>query len=68
MKKRPCVFTILAGQPFSDSLARGILDMTGEDPLALAQVQILLPTRRACRTLRDAFLKISNGRPPFYRG
>lgn len=63
MKKRPCVFTIPAGQPFSDSLARGILDMTGEDPLALAQVQILLPTRRACRTLREAFLKISNGRP-----
>lgn len=61
--KSPCLYTIPPGAAFADSLARGILDRAGDDPLALARFQILLPTRRACRSLRDAFLKISGGKP-----
>lgn len=61
--KKPCIYTIPPGVSFADSLAKGILDMAGDDPLALAQYQILLPTRRACRSLREAFLKISEGKP-----
>ena len=30
--------------------------------LALARVTVLLPTRRACRSLREAFLRASDGR------
>lgn len=57
------VYTIPAGAPFVDRLAEGILARVGADPLALAAVTVLLPTRRACRSLREAFLRCSGGRP-----
>lgn len=57
------VYTIPPGQPFLDTLAAGILDEAGGDPLALARVTVLLPTRRACRALREAFLRLGEGRP-----
>ena len=63
MKPTPSVFTIASGVPFVDALAAGILSRHGDDPAALAGVTVLLPTRRACRALRDAFLRNSGGRP-----
>lgn len=57
------VFTIPAGFSFVDELATGILDRFGTDPIALAGVTVLLPTRRACRSLREAFLRQTHGRP-----
>jgi ATP-dependent helicase/nuclease subunit B len=57
------VATIPAGQPFVDALAAGLLAEAGDDPLSLADTLVLLPTRRACRSLRDAFLRRSAGRP-----
>ncbi len=60
---RPAVFTIPAETAFVDALARGILDDTAADPLALAAITVLLPTRRACRSLREAFLRLSDGKP-----
>ena len=62
-KTGPAVFSIPAGTPFVDALADGILAQAGERPEDLAKFRILLPTRRACRALRDAFLRRSNGRP-----
>jgi ATP-dependent helicase/nuclease subunit B len=59
----PKVFTIPGGVPFVDALAEGIVDRVGADPLALAGVTVLLPTRRACRALREAFLRLAGGRP-----
>ncbi len=59
----PAVFTIPAGVSFVDALARGLLERWGADPLALSEVHVLLPTRRACRSLREAFLRVSGGRP-----
>jgi ATP-dependent helicase/nuclease subunit B len=61
--RKPAVFTIPSDAPFVDALARGILDDTAADPLALAAITVLLPTRRACRALREAFLRLSNGKP-----
>ncbi len=60
----PSVFSIPADIPFVDALAAGIADRyaTSDDPLALARVLILLPTRRACRALQEAFLRQSDGR------
>src|SRR5690606_25546576 len=55
------VFTIPAGRPFLDDLARGLLAEAGPDPLDLARTLVLLPTRRACRAARDAFLRVSGG-------
>jgi len=57
------IYTIPAGWPFVDALAAGILAETGPDPEALAAVTILLPTRRAARSLREAFLRLSDGKP-----
>src|SRR5271163_2840645 len=62
----PCVFTIPASAPFLPTLIkalhRGELGFElGRDPLALAAATIYLPTRRACRLLRDAFLGAPGG-------
>ena len=60
---RPAVSTIAAGVSFVDALAEGLLAQLGEDPLALSDALVLLPTRRACRALQDAFLRVTEGRP-----
>jgi len=57
------VLTIAPGLPFLDALAAGLLHETQADPDALADHIVLLPTRRACRSLADAFLRVSGGRP-----
>ena len=54
---------IPAHLPFLDALARGVVRLAGaEDPAApdptiLARATILLPTRRAARSLRESFLR-----------
>ena len=60
---KPKVYTIPASLPFVDSLASGIRAQVGDTPDALSAATILLPTRRACRALRDAFLRNSGGTP-----
>ncbi len=57
------VYTIPPCAPFVDRLAEGIMARVGRDPLDLAAVTVLLPTRRACRSLRDAFLRQGGGQP-----
>ena len=57
----PKVFTIPAGAPFLPALADasfqgGWRACRLPDPLALADVTILLPTRRAVRALREVFI------------
>ncbi|MEQ1890753.1 MAG: double-strand break repair protein AddB, partial [Alphaproteobacteria bacterium] len=61
-QKPPAIYTIPAGIPFADALAQGILfQHTQSGPLALSELIILLPTRRAVRALREAFLRVSGG-------
>ena len=64
----PRLYTIPQNAAFLDSLARAILagDLPaagGEPPTAeaLPHYTILLPTRRAARALREAFLRVSGG-------
>jgi len=64
---RPRVFTIPAATPFVPTLVRALIDGTlgfapARDPLALASATLYLPTRRACRLVRDQFLDIAGGR------
>ena len=59
----PAVYTIPAGVPFVDALAAGLDAWVGGGPEDLAHATVLLPTRRACRSLREAFLRRSGGRP-----
>lgn len=55
------VYSIPTGVPFVDALSDGIIALLDADlradPAALADVTVLLPTRRACRALREAFLR-----------
>jgi ATP-dependent helicase/nuclease subunit B len=49
--------------PFLGALAAGLLArLPGDDPAALARATVLLPTRRAARGLREAFLRAAGGR------
>ncbi len=57
------LYTIPPNRSFVDALAAGILDQATGNPLELARYQILLPTRRSCRSLREAFLRLSDGNP-----
>lgn len=59
----PCVYTIPAGLSFVDRMASTLREQSGDDPSILASMQLLLPTRRACRSLREAFLRDSMGKP-----
>jgi ATP-dependent helicase/nuclease subunit B len=62
---QPKVYTIAAHRPFLATLAAGLLGMAGTDPLKLARITVLLPTRRAVRSLREAFLRIApDGKAP----
>ncbi|GEO86571.1 MULTISPECIES: double-strand break repair protein AddB [Alphaproteobacteria] len=67
---QPRVLTIPAGLPFLKILAARLLDGTlspsycydPADPLSLAKVTILVPTRRAARVLRSEFVDLLGGR------
>jgi ATP-dependent helicase/nuclease subunit B len=51
------LYTIGPDRPFLATLARGLISMTGDDPLSLSRLTVLLPTRRAVRSLRETFLR-----------
>lgn len=59
----PNVFTIPASVPFAETLARGLISRVGagRDPLALANITLYLPTRRAARTMNDVFARVLGG-------
>lgn len=61
--KTPNVYTIPAGTPFARALAAKLLQQARQYPDALTRTKILLPTRRACTVLRDAFLRLNEGKP-----
>jgi ATP-dependent helicase/nuclease subunit B len=68
MASTPRVFTIPASAPFLPTLVHALLQdrlglnfRPGRDPLALADVTLYLPTRRAARHARDAFLSEIGG-------
>lgn len=60
-RQRPRVYSIPPGTPFLPTLADAILSgklarHDRDDPLALAEATILLPTRRAVRALREVLI------------
>ena len=57
------LYNIPAAYPFLDSFAHGLLAEYANDPAAFQSLKILLPTRRTCRNLRNAFLRINDGAP-----
>ena len=57
------VYTIPSGASFADVLTKGLLHQAAGNPLALTGYTLLLPTRRAVRSIREAFLRMSGGEP-----
>src|SRR5580700_9887853 len=62
----PRVFTIPASAPFLPTLIEALTSgklgfAVADDPLVLASSTLYLPTRRACRLMRDAFLDAMDG-------
>src|ERR1700761_4677789 len=57
----PAIYSIPTEQPFLDTLVTGLMRRAGKAPLALAGMTVLLPTRRAARSLREAFLRAGEG-------
>jgi ATP-dependent helicase/nuclease subunit B len=69
MRSAPRIFSIPPGAPFLPTLAEALLSGTlvpgfrfDGDPLALADVTIYVPTRRAARALRTEFMELMGGR------
>lgn len=56
-------YSIPPEKPFFPTLARWVMETYGKGPLGLTSVRILLPGRRACRSLQEAFLAESGGKP-----
>ncbi len=56
----PRLFTIPSGEDFQAALVRGVLAVVDHyvDPFALHDIIILVPTRRAVRSLSQAFLQV----------
>jgi len=59
MPDRVAVFTIPSHRSFADSLAAGLLQRFGKDPLGLARGRVLLPNNRAVRAVTEAFVRAS---------
>lgn len=57
----PAIYTIPPRLSFVDSLAATLIESHESDPAALSDALILVPTRRATRALRDAFLRAGGG-------
>lgn len=57
------IFTIPASLSFSDTLAATLIKEYEGKKNELANALILLPTRRACRVIREAFLRQTEGKP-----
>ena len=51
--------TVGLAENLADKIVDIVLKKIGNFPLASAQMQIILPTRRACLTVKNAFLKQS---------
>ena len=60
---RKNVTTIPASFCFADELVKYLLKKCDGNYEALSKYLILLPNRRACRTLQEAFLEQTNGKP-----
>ncbi len=56
------LFYIPPGAPFADMIARQLLRETAEQPVILSDTLLLVPNRRSCKVMRDAFLRQTEGR------
>ena len=60
---QPSLYTMSADRPFLQDLAQLLLERYRDQPVALADMMIFLPTRRAARALHEAFLAAAGALP-----
>ena len=53
------IYSVALSDDFADKLTTFILDKYGNNPFDMANTEIILPTRRACLTVKDSFLRAS---------
>jgi len=58
---RPQIYSIAAHRGFADALVAGLIPRYREDHFGLARLTLLLPSRRAVRTVTEAFVRASGG-------
>lgn len=56
---RPSLYSIAAHRGFADALVAGLIPRYGDADLGLARLTLLLPSRRAVRTVTEAFVRLS---------
>lgn len=56
------IYNVPLSAHFPKILAHFILEKYSHTPLEMAKLEVLLPTKRACRFLKDAFLEIGRGK------
>ncbi len=56
------IYTTPLSDNFADRLVQLVLAQ-GQEPFQIAQTQIILPTRRACRTVKEYFVRHSGNKP-----
>ena len=57
----PQVYSIAAHRGFADALVAGLIPRYAEPRFGLARLTLLLPSRRAVRTVTEAFVRASGG-------
>jgi len=57
----PSVYSIAAHRGFADALVAGLVPRYSQGELGLARLTLLLPSRRAVRTVTEAFVRQSQG-------
>jgi ATP-dependent helicase/nuclease subunit B len=57
----PTVYSIAAHRGFADALVAGLIPRYREPGFGLARLTLLLPSRRAVRTVTEAFVRASEG-------
>jgi ATP-dependent helicase/nuclease subunit B len=55
----PQIYSIAAHRGFADALVAGLLPRYAEPDVGLARLTLLLPSRRAVRTITEAFVRLS---------
>jgi len=57
----PRIYSIAAHRGFADALVAGLIPRYREPGMGLARLTLLLPSRRAVRTVTEAFVRLSDG-------
>jgi ATP-dependent helicase/nuclease subunit B len=58
-RARPRIYSIAAHRGFADALVAGLLPRYKQDDIGLARLTLLLPSRRAIRTIAEAFIRLA---------